>query len=185
MRYINGKFFWVLLLISQTVFAADNPVKSAYQFNFKSLYGDPIPLSQYKGKVVLVVNTTSKCGYTPQYKELQQLYQQYKDDGLVVIGVPSPDFGNQEFTQPKQVLSFTQDNYSVSFPLTAITHVKGKKAHPFYLWAVAQLGAQAEPKWNFHKLLINKQGNLVQAFPSADEPLSKPVLQSIQRELNQ
>ena len=94
MRYINGKFFWVLLLISQTVFAADNPVKSAYQFNFKSLYGDPIPLSQYKGKVVLVVNTASKCGYTPQYKELQQLYQQYKDDGLVVIGVPSPDFSD-------------------------------------------------------------------------------------------
>lgn len=183
MRYLILVFATLLSLFNSTLNAESKPL-NAYQFSFRSLYGKPLPLSQYKGKVILLVNTASKCGYTPQYKGLQQLYQQYKDDGLVVIGVPSADFANQEFSQPMKVASFTQDNYHVAFPLTAISHVKGSKAHPLYQWSQQQLGREGVPKWNFHKLLIDRKGNLVQAFPSSVKPLSKPMLDSIQSELN-
>lgn len=157
---------------------------SAYDFEFNTIYGKPMPLSKYKGKVLLVVNTASKCGYTPQFKDLQKLYKIYKDKGLVIIGVPSADFGNQEFSDSGKIFNFATDNYSVSFPLTELNHVSTIKAHPFYKWAYGYLGNKAIPKWNFHKLLINRQGKLVGAFKTQTSPMSKQIISTIETEIN-
>jgi len=179
------QLLWVtFMVISFASFAGKNESQdNAYQFTFTSLSDKAMPLSKYKGDVILIVNTASKCGLTPQYGNLQSLYEHYKQDGLVVVGVPSPDFANQEFSTPLEVQNFTQQEYSISFPMTSITHVKGKKAHPFYQWALVKLGDKAIPKWNFHKILIDKKGNAVATFTSFQDPLSKPVQEAIRKEL--
>ena len=162
---------------------ADLSIKNAYQFSFNSIDGKPINLSDYKGKVILVVNTASKCGLTPQYKGLQSLYEKYRSKGLVIIGVPSSDFGGQEFEQIQQVKDFTNKEFHVTFPLTSINQVKGENAHPFYLWANAQVGFFASPKWNFHKYLIDKNGNLVSWFSSTTDPQAKEIIAAIEKNL--
>ncbi len=145
---------------------------SAYDFDFVSIDGTALKLADYRGHPVLVVNTASFCGYTPQYKGLQALWLRYRDKGLVVIGVPSNDFGAQEPKGEAAIKEFCEVNYEVDFPLTKKQVVKGKAAHPFYRWAAEVGGAAAEPKWNFHKLLIAPDGSFAQAFPSAVEPMS-------------
>jgi glutathione peroxidase len=162
---------------------ADISVKNAYQFSFSGIDGKKIDLSQYRGKLILVVNTASKCGFTTQYKGLQALYQKYKSRGLVIIGVPSNDFGSQEFGELQQVKDFTNKEFHVTFPLTEIAKVKGDDAHPFYVWANNQAGFLASPKWNFHKYLIDKNGNFVTWFSSATDPQSKEVIQAIEKSL--
>lgn len=156
---------------------------NAYQFSFKTATGEDLDLADYQGKVLLVVNTASKCGFTSQYQTLQELYDKYKEQGLVIIGVPSADFGNQEFASENEVKEFADKEFAISFPLTAINKVSGKEAHPFYLWANSEVGFFASPKWNFHKYLIDKNGNIAKWYASTSKPNSKKITEQIEIEL--
>lgn len=159
---------------------------NAYDYSFHTLVGKkPLPLSSYKGKVLIVVNTASNCGFTPQYAGLEKLYQKYKDRGLVIIGVPSNDFGGQEPGDSKQIANFCQLNYGVTFPMTAKEVVSGKNAHPFYLWAHKELGFGSAPKWNFHKYVIDRHGNIVDYFYSTTKPDSEKITGLIEKLLDQ
>jgi len=154
-----------------------NP-SSAYAFTFHRLgHGEALPLSVFKGKVLLVVNTASRCGFTPQYQQLEALAQAYHAQGLVVIGTPSNDFGKQERGQAKDIQQFCQKNYGVTFPLTQKIHVKGPHAHPFYVWAQQVTGVAV--LWNFHKYLIDRQGRLVDYFFPFTSPLADRLVKKI------
>lgn len=175
-------------LVSTTpVFAAEQEVRmsepNAHSFTFKMMDGGELPLSDLKGKVVLVVNTASQCGFTPQYRDLQTLHETYKDKGLVVIGVPSADFGGQEFDTEQEVQDFTEEEFSITFPLTTISTVKGGDAHPFYAWANKKAGMIGKPKWNFHKYLIGKDGDFVAWFATTTSPTASKLTKAIEAEL--
>ncbi len=155
--------------------------QTAYHFSFDALTGNQvIDLSDFQGKVILIVNTASKCGFTGQYKTLEALYQKYMDKGLIVIGVPSNDFGAQEKGSHEDIAEFCEINYGVTFPLTAKNIVKGNDAHPFYQWAKKALGFGTAPKWNFHKYLINRHGLLVDYFHSNTRPDSSRLVKAIE-----
>ena len=154
---------------------------SAHDFSFESIDGQPMPLAQYTGKVVLIVNTASECGFAPQFEGLQTLWEQYQARGLVVVGVPSNDFGNQEPRSDSEIKAYCRINYGVDFPITAKTHVKGMNAHPFYLWAQERLGFLSKPRWNFHKYLIARDGRLEEWFSTLTKPKSHKVIRSIER----
>ena len=171
----------LLSSFSSFSFGANMTISNAYQFSFTSIDNKAINLSDFKGKVVLIVNTASKCGLTPQYKDLQELHEKYKDKGLVIIAVPSADFANQEFAQTSQVKEFTTKEFRITFPLTTITKVKGENAHPFYLWANNKAGFIGSPKWNFHKYLIDKNGNFVAWFSSPTKPTSPIIIKKIEQ----
>lgn len=165
---------------------ADTQINNAYAYAFKTLRGgEPMPLAQFRGKVLLIVNTASNCGFTKQYAGLEKLYMTYKDRGLVIIGVPSNDFGKQEPGSETEIAEFCQLNYGVSFPMTAKEIVSGEKAHPFYLWAKKELGFGTAPKWNFHKYLINKEGKLIDYFNSTTNPDAKRIEKAIEMLLNE
>jgi glutathione peroxidase len=155
---------------------------TAYAFTFKGLDGGEILLSSYAGHPILVVNTASLCGYTPQYTGLQALWTRYRDKGLLVLGVPSNDFGGQEPGGANDIHATAQGEYHVTFPLTEKVAVKGKDAHPFYRWA-AQERPQDAPRWNFHKYLIGRDGHLKAAFTSAVEPSDPRIIVAIEQEL--
>ena len=152
--------------------AVSNYEKVFFDFNIKSISGDIIDLKEYKNKVVLVVNTASYCGFTKQYEDLQVLWEKYKSKGLIVLGVPSNTF-NQEKANDKDVKQFCEVNFNIDFPLTTIINVKGKDAHEIYKWAENNYGKAAIPKWNFHKILIDKEGKIIDTFTSFTNPLSK------------
>ncbi len=156
---------------------------SAHDFSFTSIDGKPLPLSGLKGKAVLVVNTASQCGLTPQYSGLETLWNDYKDKGLVVLGVPSNDFGAQEPGTEDEIKTFCETRFSVDFPMTSKTMVKGDAAHPFYQWAKGEIGEAAEPKWNFHKILIGKDGKVAGAFGSRTEPTDPEITAAIDKAL--
>lgn len=159
---------------------------SAYDFSFSALHTkQPLPLSQFRGKVILVVNTASNCGFTPQYKGLETLYKTYKAKGLVIIGVPSNDFGKQEPGTSEEIGAFCEKNYGVTFPITEKEIVVGDRAHPFYKWTKDGLGLLSVPRWNFHKILINKKGQAVDSFFSTTAPDSKSLIKAIEKELAQ
>lgn len=147
----------------------------AYQFEFASLDGGKLPLAAWRGRPVLVVNTASFCGYTPQYRDLEALWQQYRDRGVVVLGVPSNDFGEQEPGSAAEIKQFCETNYQVDFPLTEKYRVVGSAAHPFYRWVAANLGEAGAPRWNFHKYLIGPDGQLAGAWPSQVKPTDKAI----------
>lgn len=153
---------------------------SAHQFEFATIDGGTLSLGDMAGQVVLVVNTASQCGFTPQYRELEGLWGQFRDRGFVVVGVPSNDFGAQEPGSEMEILDFCSVNYSISFPLTIKQTVIGADAHPFYRWIIDQAGEDAAPKWNFHKYLIDGQGQLAQIYPSKVNPLDAPVVRDIE-----
>lgn len=154
--------------------------KSAYDFSFTSITGEPLPLAQFKGKPVLVVNTASECGFTPQYEELEALWDKYKERGLVVIAVPSNDFGGQEPGSAETIKEFCEVKFGVSFYLTEKYHVKGDEAHPFYVHAREKLGVLAAPKWNFHKYLISPDGQVTDWYASTTSPLDKKIQEKIE-----
>jgi len=156
---------------------------SAHDFEFTMIDGERIPLSQFAGKSVLVVNTASACGLTPQYEGLQALWERYRDRGLVVLGVPSNDFGGQEPGSEAEIKSFCTSRYQVSFPMTAKNAVIGGNAHPLYKWAVKQAGEAAAPKWNFHKYLIDADGALVGTFGSRVAPDDKGFVAELEAHL--
>ena len=155
---------------------------NAYAFTFKGLDGGEILLSSYAGHPLLVVNTASLCGYTPQYTGLQALWTRYRGKGLVVLGVPSNDFGGQEPGGATDIHATAQGEYHITFPLTEKVVVKGKDAHPFYRWAALERPLEA-PRWNFHKYLIGRDGSLKASFTSALEPTDTRIIVAIEREL--
>ena len=156
---------------------------NAFSFKFESIEGNPMPLSDYEGKALLVVNTASQCGFTPQYEGLQSVWEEYKDQGLVVIGIPSNNFGSQEPGQEGEVKEFCETTFGINFPMTSKEDVKGDTAHPFYKWAKDNHGISAIPKWNFHKIIIGKNGKVAGTFASFTKPSSKKFLNLIEKEL--
>lgn len=154
---------------------------NAHEFTFMSIEGGPLPFSSFKGKPVLVVNTASFCGYTYQYKGLAELWKTYKARGLVILGVPSNDFGNQEPGNEGEIKKFCEVNFGVDFPMTAKQVVRGSNAHPLYQWLAAELGDAKAPRWNFHKYLIGPNGDPVAAWSSQVEPLSEEVQSAIRK----
>ena len=152
----------------------------AYRFQFSSIDGGTISLSSFRGSVILIVNTASKCGLTDQFRGLKNLSDRYKDSGLIVIGVPSNDFF-QEPGDDSQIRRFCSLHYNIDFPMTTKTHVVSENAHPFYVWAKQQLGPESAPRWNFHKLLINSQGQLVKWFSSQTPPEAKELTDTIDK----
>lgn len=165
--------------------AASTPANSAHDFVFTSIEGEPMPLSGFRGKAVLIVNTASQCGFTHQYAGLQALWNRYRARGFVVLGVPSNDFGGQEPGTEDEIKEFCEVNFSVDFPLTAKQHVRGPNAHPFYRWTGEKLGDEAKPRWNFHKYLIAPDGRLLGWFPTQTSPSSKRLLEAVERTLPQ
>jgi len=154
--------------------------QSAHDFTFDGIDGVSINLGDFEGRVILVVNTASECGFTPQYEGLQALWSEYRDRGLIVLGVPSNDFGGQEPGSSEEIVEFCQGVYGVDFPLAAKSGVRGDGAHPFYLWARAELGARNAPRWNFHKYLIAPDGRLVEAFSTTTRPDNPALRQAIE-----
>ena len=152
---------------------------NVYQFNFKSIDGKEINLSDFKGKPIFIVNTASLCGFTNQYRDIESLHQKYKKDGLIVIGIPSNDFGNQELSSNKKVKESCNINFNISFSLTEITNIKGEGGHPFFKWIKKEAGFLAFPKWNFYKYLIDKNGQLVSWYASTTNPNSKKINKKI------
>jgi len=156
---------------------------TAYDFEFVGIDGSPLPLKQFEGQAMLVVNVASKCDFTPQYAGLQKLYQAFHPRGFTVLGVPCNQFMWQEPAKEMEIAAFCAVTYSVTFPMTEKTQVKGGKAHPFYKWMRETLGKQAHPAWNFHKLLTDRAGVPVAAFRSGVDPDSKELRSAIERVL--
>lgn len=153
----------------------------ALAFGFTSIEGEPLPLDGFAGRPVLVVNTASLCGFTYQYAALQRLWAGYRDRGLVVLGVPSNDFGGQEPGAAEDIKTFCEANFAIDFPLTEKVQVTGKGSHPLFAWFRDQLGARAGPRWNFHKYLIAPDGSLAGAWPSGVEPDGPEITAAVER----
>jgi len=179
------RIFFIALctLYSTTVQAVEGDVRSAHDFNFTAIEGDPLPLSQFAGKAVLVVNSASQCGFTSQYSELADLWARYQDKGLVVLAVPSNDFGGQEPGTEDEIKQFCEVNYGIDFPMTEKVHVRGAEAHPFYKWAGTHFSALSKPRWNFHKYLVSPDGKLVGWFSSITSPTSEKIVSAIEAQL--
>ena len=163
------------------IYAASTTIQTAHDFSFTSIDGESLPLANFKGKVVLIVNTASMCGFTSQYTGLQDLWDSYRDRGLVVLGVPSDDFGGQELDTAAEVKSFCTINYNINFPMTDIVHVKGPAAHPYFKWVAEAHGGLAVPRWNFHKHLVDADGRLVNWFVSTTRPSSSKLRRAIEK----
>jgi glutathione peroxidase len=153
--------------------------KSFHDFTIESINGDQITLSDYKNKVVLLVNTASQCGFTPQYSGLQKIFDRYKDDGLIVLGVPSDDF-NQELSNEEEVKKFCEIRFGVNFPMTSIQKIRGNDAHPLYQWISSNVSVIGQPRWNFHKYLISKEGKVLNWFSSMTSPSSEGLVKQVE-----
>jgi glutathione peroxidase len=154
----------------------------ASEFSFNGVERNSINLADYKDKVILVVNVASRCGFTNQYKDLQTLWNDYKDSDLVVIGVPSNNF-KQEPGSNKEIKDFCETTFGIDFPITEKLNVIGSNAHPFFIWAKENYGLGAVPKWNFHKIIIGKDGKVAETFSSITKPSSKKFLAVIKKEI--
>jgi len=158
-----------------------NNSKIFYDLNINSINGDELNIAEMNGKTILLVNVASNCGFTKQYDELQKLYDDYKDKGLIVIGVPSNQFGGQEPGTESEIKDFCETNFNITFPITSKYDVKGSNAHPIYLWAKETYGKSAVPKWNFHKILINKEGKIEDTYLSFTNPLSNKITKKLEQ----
>ena len=157
--------------------------KIFFDFKINSITGNVMDLNDFKGKPVLLVNTASYCGFTKQYDDMQELWDKYRDMGLIVLGVPSNSF-NQEKNNNDDVKEFCEINFNINFPLTEITDVKGNNAHEIYKWAKTNYGKSAVPKWNFYKILINKEGKIEDTYASLTKPTSNKITKKIESLLN-
>ena len=166
-----------MFFFKNTVMA--NYEKVFYDFKIESITGEIIDFNKYKNKVFLIVNTASYCGFTKQYDELQDLWDRYKSKGLIVLGVPSNSF-NQEKKNNSDIKEFCEVNFNIDFPLSTITDVKGDDAHEIFKWAKDNHGKSAIPKWNFHKILINKEGKVEETFASFTKPMSKKIIKKLE-----
>ena len=154
--------------------------KIFFDFDIKDINEENFALKNLKDKAVLLVNVASNCGFTKQYSELQELYEKYNEKGLVVLGVPSNQFGGQEPGSNNEIKDFCETNFNITFPMTTKIDVKGDNAHPIYLWAKENYGNAAVPKWNFHKILINRQGKIEDTYSSFTKPMSKKLTSKIE-----
>ncbi len=176
-------FFALIATLALSAIAQDKkekPMSPFYTFTMKTLDGKQKPLAEYKGKVVMVVNTASFCGYTPQYKDLEAIYKQYKDKGFVILGFPANDFGKQEPGSDKDIATFCERNYGVSFDMFSKISVKGDDIHPLYKYLTAETDFKGEIGWNFTKFLVDKNGNVVAKYTSKIKPTEKEVTSKIE-----
>ena len=174
----------IILLIMISLFGnklSANYEKLAYDFQFRDLDGSPLSLSEYKGKIIVAVNVASQCGFTKQYEDMQNIWEKYQSKGIVMLGIPSNDFGNQEPGSNKDIKNFCEAKFGISFPMTEKVSVKGPKAHPFYIWAKKNYGKSAIPKWNFHKIIINRNGKVAETFSSIVNPSSKKFIKTLEK----
>ena len=181
------KILLSLIIISMFSFMSKSFAKYEkifFDFNIKSIDGNNLELSTYKNKAILLVNVASNCGFTKQYSDLQQLWEKYEDKGLIVLGVPSNQFGGQEPGSNQEIKKFCEVNFNVNFPMTDKVDVKGENAHQIFLWAKENYGKSAIPKWNFHKILINKEGKVHNTYSSLTKPTSKKITIEIEKILN-
>ena len=155
--------------------------KLAYDFNFNDLDGSILKLSEYKDKVIVMVNVASQCGFTNQYEDMQNIWEKYQSKGVVILGVPSNDFGKQEPGSNNDIKNFCEAKFGISFPMTEKVSVKGSEAHPFYIWAKENHGKSAIPKWNFHKIIIDKSGKVAETFSSITNPSSKKFIDTLEK----
>ena len=168
----------IISLLSKSV-SADYK-KLAYDFNFNDLDGSNLNLSEYKGKVIIVINVASQCGFTKQYDDMQKVWEKYQSKGIIMLGVPSNDFGNQEPGSSEQIKNFCEAKFGISFPMTEKVSVKGQNAHPFYVWARENHGKSAIPKWNFHKIIIDRNGKVAETFSSMTNPSSGKFIKALE-----
>ena len=173
-----------LIIIMLSIFSKGNAQYNqlATNFEFNGIDGNVIKISDYKNKVILVVNVASRCGFTNQYKDLQELWANYKDKGLVVIGVPTDNFKQEPGTN-REIKDFCETTFGIDFPITEKTNVIGKNLHPFYAWAKENYGIAAIPKWNFHKIIVGKNGKVADTFASITNPSSNKFIKIIDQEL--
>ena len=157
-----------------------NNTETFFDLNVNSISGDELNLSKLKGKTILLVNVASNCGFTKQYDDLQNLHENYKNKGLVVIGMPSNQFGGQEPGSESEIKKFCETNFNITFQMTSKYDVKGDNAHPIYIWAKETFGKSTVPKWNFHKILINKEGKVEDTFASFTNPMSKKIINKLE-----
>lgn len=181
MRNAFAAAAWFAVAWSLTVPGHAGP---AHEFDFSRIDGGPLALSDYAGKPLLLVNTASFCGFTPQYEELQALWERYRERGLIVLGVPSNDFGGQEPHDEAAIQTFCEANYGVDFPMTTKQRVIGTDAHPLYRWIADELGDAGVPKWNFHKYLIDGGGMLAGVWGSRVSPLSDEITAAVEESLD-
>ena len=174
-------FFWILIFMFSFLnkSISDNS-KTLFDFKINTINGDELNLSTYKGKTVLIVNVASNCGFTKQYDDLQNLYDTYSEKGLVILGIPSNQFGGQEPGSEDEIKDFCKTNFNITFPMTSKYDVKGENAHPIFLWAKKSFGNSTVPKWNFHKILVNKHGKIVDTFASFTNPRSNKIIKKIE-----
>jgi len=176
-----------LIILAISLFMTNPSPKTVHDFNMQNIEGDEVSLSDYSGKVVLIVNTASKCGYTPQYEGLQELYDTYNEEGLVVLGFPANNFGGQEPGSDEEILEFCTTKFDVSFPMFSKVSVKGDDQHPLFnfLTSVENPDFTGEINWNFEKFLIDKEGKLVHRFRSKTKPMSDELTAAVKVELGQ
>ena len=153
--------------------------KTLFDFKINSINGDELNFSDFQGQTLLLVNVASNCGFTKQYDDLQKLYDDFKDKGFMIIGIPSNQFGTQEPGTNSEIKNFCETNFNITFPMTSKYDVKGDNAHPIYIWAKDSFGRSTVPKWNFHKILINKEGKIDDTFASFTAPTSKKIINKL------
>ena len=175
-------FFFTLIMLNIFSSAEAKYDKLAYEFMFKGINEETINLKEYKDSVILIVNVASRCGFTGQYEGLQKLWSTYKEKNITIIGVPTNNF-NQEPGSNSEIKTFCETNFGVEFPMTEKINVLGEKAHPFYKWAKENHGIGAIPKWNFHKIVINKYGKVDKTFSSITSPSSKKFIRYIEEQI--
>ena len=158
--------------------------KLAYNYKFNDLDGSELNLNKFKNKVMVVVNVASQCGFTKQYEDMQKVWENYQNKGVVMLGVPSNDFGKQEPGTSEDIKNFCEAKFGITFPMTEKVSVKGENAHPFYIWARENHGKSTIPKWNFHKIIIGKDGKVLDTFASMTNPSSKKFIKAIEKALD-
>jgi glutathione peroxidase len=181
---MNNKNYLIILLVT-IMFSFFNKVDAKYEkiffdLSINSISGEKLNLNKFQGKTILLVNVASNCGFTSQYNELQSLYDLYKERGFVVIGIPTNQFGGQEPGSNEEIKKFCETNFNITFPMTSKVNVKGESAHEVYSWAKKNFGKSTVPKWNFHKILINKEGKIHNTFNSFVGPLSNKIVNDIE-----
>ena len=180
----NSRFIIILIIIFNllnfniTLNSMEN--KTFYDFKLELITGETISLDKYEGKTVLLVNVASKCGFTKQYTDLQNLWEKYREKDLIVLGVPSNQFGNQEPGSNNEIKNFCETNFNINFPMTSKYDVKGENAHEIYKWAKDTFGKSAVPKWNFHKILIDKKGKIYDTYASFTNPMSIKIIKELE-----
>ena len=185
MKNIKQYFLIILIIILNNcnLYTIGNSMenKNFYDFKLESINGEIINFNSYKGKTILLVNVASNCGFTKQYSDLQKLWEKYKERNLIILGVPSNQFGGQEPGSNAEIKDFCETNFNINFPMTSKYDVKGENAHDIYKWAKDSFGKSAVPKWNFHKILIDKNGNIHDTFASFTNPMSKKIINELEK----